>query len=117
MEHDFGPSDEETQAWQDSRYEALSEDPVFNRCKLVSFESRSAGMGRKRKPRDVQLLVIDKSYAFVVKNGEVKSRHNQITAIDVLATEILTDLPYSERSVEILLRRAEKISILERQTR
>lgn len=104
-----GHSDEQVHILQSIRREALLTDPVYNRCRFVTFLSQSAGRGRKRRPREVQLLVIDDNYAYQVKNGELKGRRSGI-GIDVLAMEILTDLPNEERSVDALLRRAIKIS-------
>lgn len=85
--------------WQDS-------DPVLKRCRFVSFVSHSSGRGRRRKPREVNLLVIDKKYAYQVIRGEVRPRRNNSLEPDAIALEILSDLPYEERSAETLLQRA-----------
>ena len=76
----------------------------------MSFTSKSAGKGRARKQeREVELFVIDDDYAHCISNGEIKPRQEKDRVkIDVLANEILTDLPTDERTVDRLLERARK---------
>lgn len=89
--------------------EIRDSDPVLQRCRFVSFVSRSAGRRRKRKDREINLLLVDNKYAFQVIRGEIKPRkRNNFVEPDVLALEILSDLPYEERSVEILIQRVMK---------
>lgn len=89
---------------QKVRQEAERENPVKQRCQLVSFISHSAGRGRKRKSREVNLLVVDNTYAFVVENHQVMRRKNKdYIQIDVLANEVLGTLPQDERTVDRLL--------------
>lgn len=79
--------------------------PVYQRIKFISFKSYSYGKGRKRKdPRIVELLVVDKKYAYVIEGYEVKPRksHDRIR-IDILANEVLSHLPFEERTVDNLL--------------
>jgi len=92
---------------QDLEEEAKRDDPVHQRCRYVSFVSTSAGVGRKRRPREVNLLVVDNKYAYQVIRGEIRSRvkGNHI-APDVLAVEVLSDVDKEERSAELLLSRA-----------
>jgi hypothetical protein len=91
--------------------EARELDPVRQRCYVVSFVSRSAGRGKKRREREVELLVVDNSYAFIIKNNEIRPRKKRDrVAIDVLANEILSDLPRDERTVDRLLERARGIT-------
>lgn len=103
-------SNEELKILSEIQLEALSTDPVYQRCRVVTFLSQSAGRGRKRNPREVQLLIIDGKYTYQFKDGEVKSRRDKVP-IDIIAMEILTDLPMEERIVEKLLERAMKVSI------
>lgn len=85
--------------------EALRENPVNGRCERVTFISRSAGRGRERKEREVDLLVIDKKYAFQIIRGEVHSRRKRnFVPIDAAALELLKHLPEEERTPEALLR-------------
>jgi len=89
--------------------EARENDPVFLRCKVVEYKSTSSGRGRTpRAPRHVQLLVVDNTFAFVVRDGEVKPRKTKTwhSQPDELAYEIMTDLPEDERTSEMLLMRA-----------
>lgn len=91
--------------------EMRGSDLVRQRCRIVSFRSMSAGRGRKkRRPRWVDLLVVDDAYAYCIAGGEVKSRktRDHHIAIDVLAKEILEDLPDDERTVDRLLERITK---------
>jgi len=83
-------------------------DPVSQRCKFVSFISTSSGVNRKRRPREVNLLVVDHRYAYQVIRGEIKPRrkHDHHVQADVLAQEVLTDVAWDERSAELLLSRA-----------
>ncbi len=88
-----------------------STDPVHQRCRIVTFLSESSGKGRKRKPREVQLLIVDEKYAYQIINGEIKGRRDKISP-DILALEILTHLPYEERNTETLLNRASRINLI-----
>lgn len=90
--------------------EYLSGDPVHQRCRVVRFLSESSGSGRRRQPREVHLLIVDNKYAHQIIKGEIRGRRDK-TPLDVLALEILTDVPYEERSVDMLLRRALKINL------
>ena len=84
--------------------EARENDPLLQRCYLVSFVSHSGGRGRKRQERQVELLVIDNSYAHIVVDGEVQPRKgNEHIAIDVFANEVLVNLPEDQRTVDNLL--------------
>lgn len=107
MEH----SKEEQLIINEIQKEILDNDPVYKRCRLVTFLSESSGRGKKRKPREVQLLIIDEKYAYQIVNGEIKGRRDK-TAPDILALEILTHLPSEERTAETLLTKASKISLL-----
>jgi len=92
---------------QDLEEEAKRGDPVYQRCRYVSFVSTSAGVGKKRRPREVNLLVVDNKYAYQVIRGEIKSRvNNNHIAPDVLAVEVLSDVDKDERSTDLLLSRA-----------
>ena len=105
--HERDSIDYEENVLNEIREELRDNDPVLQRCRFVSFLSRSAGRGRKRKAREVNLLVIDNRYAFQVVRGEVKSRRtNNYMEPDMVALEILRDIPYEERSTEMLLKRA-----------
>lgn len=79
--------------------------PVNQRVKFVSFKSYSSGKGRKRKEeRIVELLVVDRQYAYVVDGSEVNPRITQDRIpLDILATEVLTHLPWQERTIDKLL--------------
>ena len=91
------------------REEIKDNDPVLQRCRFVSFLSHSSGRGRKRKTREVNLLVVDNRYALQVIRGGIRSRRkNNFVEPDSLALEVLRDIPYAERSSEILLKRAMK---------
>lgn len=84
--------------------EADRNNPVKQRLHVVSFMSYSAGHGRKRKPREVTLLVVDNTYAHLIKRGEVRRRKNRdFIEADVLANEVLSFLPPDERTVDNLL--------------
>lgn len=92
--------------------ESDENDLVGKRCRIVSFTSWSAGSGKRRKrERYVELLVVDNSYAHVIRNNEIlpRSDRNHI-AIDVLANEVLSDEHYEDRSVDRLLERARESS-------
>lgn len=89
--------------------EIFLSDPVLQRCRIVSFVSRSAGRGKKRRERWVELLVVDDTHAYCIENNEIKQRKNKdYVAIDSLAHEILSDLPEDERTVDRLLERAKR---------
>ena len=80
---------------------------VNRRCKVVSFISRSSGRGRKRRERHVELFVVDNSYAHRVLDNEIRPRKDrEHVAIDILAMEILKDLPWDERTPQKLLEMA-----------
>ena len=54
----------------------------------------------------MELLVVDDSYAHTIKDNEIKSRMKRdCIGPDVLAQELLTDLPEDERTVDTLLER------------
>lgn len=110
-------SEEELNAYWEIKSESLEYDLVAQRCRIISFESRSSGKGRKRRKREVEFLVIDKKNAFTVKNGEVKNKKNGLVGIDVYAMEILSDMPREERTVELLLERAQKVTRTEKDIR
>src|SRR3989304_9471442 len=87
--------------------EVLGDDPVEKRCRFVSFVSRSRGRGKRRPPREVNLLVVDKKFAYQVKEGEMVRRKSGSLAPDVLALEILGDIAeHSDRTATLLLERA-----------
>lgn len=95
------------QALKENEAEVRGDDPVRQRCRLVSFTSHSAGRGRKRRARGVELLIVDETYAYVIKNHEVRPRkNNDYIKIDVLANEILGHLPPEERTVDKLIEAA-----------
>jgi len=105
--HERDLLDYEANIVNEIRREVRDDNPVLQRCRFVSFVSRSAGRGRKRKPREVNFLIIDNRYAFQVIRGEVKARRrNNFLEPDMVALEVLRDIPYEERSTEILLKRA-----------
>lgn len=85
----------------------MANDPVEKRCRFVSFVSHSRGRGRRRAPREVNLLLIDNKYAYQVKGGEMVRKKSGSLGADVIALEILSDVvEHSERSVALLLERA-----------
>lgn len=93
------------------RREILQQDPVWRQgVRYREFLSWSNGAGKKRrkKPRQVTLLVVG-DIAFQVKNREIipRKKPNGLP-IDVLAQEILCDVPWQDRTPEVLLRRAQK---------
>jgi hypothetical protein len=87
------------------RRQTKLDNPITQRLKIVEFTSRSAGRGKKRRSRQIQLLVVDDSYAYIIKRGEVKAQkyRNHHIDPDVLANEILRDFPQDERTVDKLL--------------
>jgi hypothetical protein len=104
----------EDEILEEIRKEWLRDDPVAQRCRLVSFSSHSNGRGRrKRRIREVCLLVVDKRFSFQVKDNEIKPRkrknHSQP---DQLAMEILSDMPEDERTMDNLLKRVMAIAAL-----
>jgi hypothetical protein len=110
-DHDITLEEYEQSVLQEIRNQSLTENPISSRVKHIYFESRSAGKGRKRKTvESVELLVVDKSHAYVVKDGEVKNRRDNLhIAPDILANEILFNLPYDERTPERLVTEAKRI--------
>jgi hypothetical protein len=90
--------------------ELVASDPILQRCRLVSFLSYSRGGGRKREAREVNFLVID-GHAYQVVAGEVKGGDHQMRP-DALAAEILEDMPWEDRSVDVLLARVKSTSFL-----
>ena len=90
---------------QEIRLEMRQNDRFSARVRYIEFISRSNGYGRpkRRWPRSVIFLVIDE-IAFQVKSGEVKPRRG--FRIDSLASEILTDFPWEERTIDALLAKA-----------
>ena len=95
------------QILQEIRKESMSNDPVAERCRIVSFMGRSAGRGKRRRERYVELLVVDDSYAYVVEEHQVlPSKSGKHIAIDVLANEVLVDEDQENRTTERLLERA-----------
>lgn len=115
MTHEMNPIPEEPedykeykrQAIEESKREAEENNPIRQRLQLKSFVSRSSGRGRrKRKPREVNLLVVDGEYAHVIKHGEIKPRKNgRYIQVDALAEEILSPfLPKEDRTPENLLK-------------
>lgn len=103
--------DYERSVLEEVRAEALSQQDVVRKLRVVSFESHSNGKGRKKRPsREVQFLV-DESAAggkvtYQIKRGEIRSRKSHRgLAPDQLAMEVLTDLPINERSPDNLLER------------
>lgn len=91
---------------------------VGRTCKLVSFVSRSNGRGRRpRQPRDVSFLKIGKM-TYQIIAGEVHNpKHRRNTPIDSAACEVLTDLPWEDRTPEALLERTRMGRILRRKAR
>lgn len=94
------------------REEVIRDLPIYDRVRFISFISYSNGRGRRRREgRQVELLVIDNTYAYVVDHWEVRARkHHDHLAIDVLANEVLSHLPSEERTVDKLLEIAVKNS-------
>ena len=94
---------------EEVRLEMERDDPFSKRVKYVEFRSHSNGRGRCRRrwPRDVALLVVDQA-AFQVIRSEIKPRRKRgpTPAIDSLAAEILTDLPWDKRTIDAFLARA-----------
>lgn len=81
----------------------------LKRCEIVNFVSRSAGRGKKRRPREINFLIVDKNHVYQIKNGEIKPRKNKnYIAPDVLINEILDYLPLEERTSDKLLELLEK---------
>lgn len=83
------------QEWSQSRAGLLGD------CKIVEFESRRE-FGRKRlSPVRVELFVRD-GKAYVIRDGEIRANRKAV-APDVMACEVLSHLPWEERTVEKLL--------------
>lgn len=95
------------------RDEMLRDDPVYKRLRYVIFFSWSSGRGRpkRKKPRIVELLcLVREGTAFCVEHSEIKRRrkNDSTPPADMLAQEVLVDVPWPDRSPAILLERARR---------
>jgi hypothetical protein len=92
-------------------------DPVAQRCKYISFVSESNGRRRKkRRVREVSFLIVDGRSVYQIINGELKPKFKNKRRVswasspDRLAEEILTDVPLNERTPDMLIARAQKLT-------
>lgn len=100
----------EQQVLAEIRAEITSDFLDLSRIQVITFTSRSKGWqnGKRRyrkRTTEVQLLLVDNTHAFVIKNGEIKSRRNRdYIGPDRLAEEVLIHLPEDERTPTELLK-------------
>ncbi|KKT88326.1 MAG: hypothetical protein UX26_C0016G0008 [Parcubacteria group bacterium GW2011_GWC1_45_9] len=123
-------------ALHEIRLETLEQTQVFQRCELVEFVSFSRGRAIipkslfssrrhillkhvnqnallvrvRRKKRELSFLRVKNSKTiscYPVINGEIRNpKHHRFVAIDVLAAELLENLPWEERIIDNLLNKA-----------
>jgi hypothetical protein len=90
-------SEYEKQVLSEIKADFIHEDEISKRIKYVSFLSRSKGKNNRgirtfrRHPVEVEMIVVDNSFALPIKRGEIKinSRHCWASKPDCLAEEIL----------------------------
>lgn len=78
---------------------------------FVEFTSRSAGHGRKRRPRGVIMIKTPRGTTYSFRDTGKRPRHRASTPLDSLAQEALDDMPNDEKTVEkliIVLRREKR---------
>lgn len=83
-------------------------DPVRRRLKIVTFVSESNGRGRRKRKSRLVELIRDGSTgrAYTVAEDLILPRRNGGLRPDVLATEVLTDMPdRMDRTTDVLLAR------------
>lgn len=112
----------QAQVLRDNKKEHNLEQALGRRVRIVSFESRSNGHNRpKRKHRREVNLIVDysrkgRTLAYQIVRGEIRSRKDRLgLKPDKLAEEVLTDLPFDERTTDNLLDRL--LEIRERKLR
>lgn len=93
---------------EDILRETQEADVVKRNCRIISFVSRSNGRGRShRLPREVTFFVYksggDRSLVFQVKHGEIFPQKWGLIRPDLVATEVLQNLPKDERTADKLL--------------
>lgn len=100
-----------TQVLLEVRHEALEAHGRLRSLKLVNFESKSNGKGRRHRRRREVTLLVDTSAgtAYQVVRGEIRpQRSKRAIAPDVLANEALSHLPVDERTTDHLLQRVKQ---------
>lgn len=116
--------------------EALEQNQVSQRCELVEFISNSRGRAVipkslfcsrkhtllktinqnavlvrvKRRKRELSFLKVKNSKTvscYPVVRGEARNpKHKRFVAIDVLALELLENMPWEKRTIDVLLNKA-----------